>query len=99
MKHVLSAAFAIALLVPSVASAAEATGVVQSWNAGQRLLTLKLGLTEPHTYIGCTFEPSFNVPATIAAGRTVDITYTGQGAGMPQAPANNNNKCSQLSLK
>jgi len=99
MKRLLTTAALAALLIPGAAFAAEATGIVQAWDSGKRMLTLKIGLTEPFSQLGCSFEPNIGVPATLAAGRSVDITYAGPGAGAPGGAANMANKCSQLSLK
>ncbi len=99
MRNIIGAVLALALLAPGAASAAEATGVVESWDSGKRLLTLKLGLTEPHTFLGCTFAQNINVPPSLSKGRNVVIVYTGQGAGLPAAAANNSNQCSQLQIQ
>ena len=39
------------------------------------------------------------VPATIAAGRAIYVTYTGPGLGQPGAPPLPGNTCSQISFQ
>ena len=104
MKNLIGALAAVILLAPSAVLAAEAGGpgtapaVVESWDVGKRVLTIRLGWTAPWTFLGCTMDAKVNVPPSLAKGKSVYIQYTGAGAGLPDGPAQMNNKCDQLGL-
>ena len=98
---------AAGLLVPGVTFAAELGGpnqgapnvVFQSWDGATRTLTLRSGLIAPFTPFTCVVAANIAVPATIAAGRAIYVTYTGPGLGQPGAPPLPGNTCSQISFQ
>ncbi len=72
MRNILTATVALTLLVPAAGFAAEATGKVKSWNATGKVVTL-----ENNT--ACTLAAAVAVPAGIAVGKDVTLTYTTAG--------------------
>ena len=104
MKNLVGAALAVTLLGSGTAFAVDIVAAVNgskiiSYDAGKRLLTVRLGLSELYTKLGCTVDAKVNVPASISAGRDISFSYTGEGAGFPGGDANNNNVCTVLSLQ
>jgi ferric-dicitrate binding protein FerR (iron transport regulator) len=83
MKKVLGAALIAALVLPSVAFAADKAGKVKTWVAGTKVVTLEDGTA-------CTLAANVAVPATLAVGKDVTLTYT---------TANNVNTCSAVAVK
>ena len=107
MKMLVGALVAASVLAPFTALAAEIGGptngtvnvVVESWDAGKRLLTIKSGNQVPYSYMGCTVDANIGVPGTISQGRPVYLQYTGPGPGAAGGPSNNGNVCQQIELK
>jgi hypothetical protein len=105
-KAKFACAVAIGLVFPGVVLSAELGApnagtpnvVFDSWNSATRTLTLRSGLIAPFTLFACVVAPEIAVPATIAAGRPIYVTYTGPGLGLPGAPALAGNTCSQISF-
>jgi hypothetical protein len=106
--HMITAGvLAAGLLVAGVAFAAElgapnqgAPNVVfKSWDPATRTLTLESGLIVPKTPFTCIVAPNLGVPATIAPGRAIYVTYTGPGLGQPGEPPLPGNTCSQISFQ
>jgi len=99
MNRTFASIVAATLMVPGLAGAAElgapnagAPNVVfESWDANNRILTLRSGLIEPYSLFGCKLPASINIPATISKGRSVYVIYDGPGLGVAGGPANNNN--------
>ena len=83
MKKILGAALVAALVLPTAAFAVDKAGKVKTWVAGTRVVTL-----EDNT--ACTLAANVAVPATLAAGKDVTLTYT---------TANNVNTCSAVAVK
>ncbi|MSO71231.1 MAG: hypothetical protein EXQ88_04365 [Alphaproteobacteria bacterium] len=67
MNKILGAALVAALVLPSVAFAADKAGKVKTWVAATKVVTLEDGTS-------CTLSAA--APATLAVGKDVTLTYT-----------------------
>lgn len=87
MKTIFGALIAMALVVPAVSFAAEATGKITKWDGRERKVTLELANGNE---LVCSFDKKVQPPQTLAVNRSAEVTYASKG-GM--------NTCSSLRLK
>lgn len=106
MNKLIASVLAVSIFAPGLVLAAELNGmnqgmptvVLESWDAGTRVLTLRTGLTEPFTMFKCVVAASVSIPGTANKGRTMSVIYDGPGMGLMGTPAIAGNTCSQVSL-
>ena len=73
MNKILGAVIFAALVLPTSAYAVDKAGKVKTWVAATKVVTL-----EDNT--ACTLAATAAVPATLAVGKDVTLTYTTAGA-------------------